>query len=73
MKIALGITLPTELAGEFLQHIRDFDTKHDPEHKGIVHFVLLSVSDDSVTKLEEIVNKIEPGFAFRKTVKESSE
>jgi hypothetical protein len=33
MKIHFTADLPDELAQEFLQHLRDFDMKHDPNHE----------------------------------------
>ena len=36
MKINLTVELPNELAQAFMQTLRDFDVKHDPEHLGII-------------------------------------
>ena len=42
MRITLSVELPEDLHQAFLQHLRDFDTKHDPDHKGIVTIFALS-------------------------------
>lgn len=38
MQIYIRATLPDDLVQEFMQTLRDFDMRHDPQHEGRVHF-----------------------------------
>ena len=69
MKVYLRVDLPDELLGEFMQAIRDFDVKHDPNHEGRVHFESLAESDWPLEKMAKIFKAITPQPAFFYTVK----
>ena len=47
MKITLSVTLPDDLAQEFLQAIRDFDTKYDPNHEDKIIVQMLGVGNQT--------------------------
>lgn len=40
MKIHFSAELPDGLAQEFLQHLRDFDIRHDPHHENKVRLYI---------------------------------
>lgn len=69
MKITLSVELPDELAPEFLQTIRDFDMKYDPEHSNKVIFKMLAKSDLSVEEMEKILGGITPKPQHMLTIK----
>ena len=58
MKINLTVELPDRLAQTFLQVLRDFDMKNDPQHLGVVKFSTLleseMTSDEAVALLQGI-------------------
>jgi hypothetical protein len=62
-RIYLRVDLPDDLLIKFHQAIRDFDTKHDPDHKGIVQFAMLGKSDLPAEKLAGVFKNITPPFA----------
>lgn len=53
MKINCTVTIPDELYREFLQHMRDFDMKHDPNHEGRIQCFFLA-DCDSMTAEEAL-------------------
>jgi hypothetical protein len=63
MKISLTIELPDDLAQDFLQSIRIFDMKHDPNHKGKIKVAWFGQSDEMpLEKLTAIMESIDPPF-----------
>ena len=70
MKISLTIDLPDELAQDFLQLIRVFDRKHDPNHEGKVKITWFGKSDDMpVEKMKAIIESVDPPFEIIKVFK----
>lgn len=65
MKIKCVATIPDHLYGDFLQHIRDFDTKYDPHHEGIVDFEMVG-TDSSLTveQTQTAMRGVDPAFNF---------
>ena len=63
-KIYLRVTIPDELQGEFMQVIRDFDTKHDPHHRGIVHTDMLTETDFPAEKMADIMQQVAPRMRY---------
>ena len=73
MKISLTIERPDDLAQDFLQSIRIFDMKHDPNHEGKIKVVWFGKSDDiTVEKMKAIMESVNPPFEFIKTFKNGS-
>jgi len=73
MKISLTIELPDDLAQDFLQSIRIFDMKHDPNHEGKIKVAWFGKSDDMpFEKLTAIMESVDPPFEFMKTFKNGS-
>jgi hypothetical protein len=64
IKTVFRVTLPDELFQPFMQHIRDFDMQHDPNHEGRVHFESLSDSDWPVEKMAEVLSSVTPQTAY---------
>ena len=65
MKISLTIEFPDDLAQDFMQSIRIFDMKHDPNHEGKVKIAWFGKSDDmSFEELKAIMESVDPPFAF---------
>lgn len=65
MEISVTINLPDELVQEFLQSIRVFDMKHDPNHEGKVKITGFGKSDDMpVEKIKAIIESVDPPFEF---------
>lgn len=62
MKIFLKATVPDELVADFLQAIRDIDTRFDPHHQGRVHFESLAESEWPVEKMEKVYRALSPSF-----------
>lgn len=61
--IRLEIALPDELLQAFLQHLRDFDTRHDTEHKGLVHLAIgIEAPGISASTIQSIFSNIRPPF-----------
>jgi hypothetical protein len=60
MKIVFRVTLPDELLQPFMQTIRDFDVRHDPDHEGKVHFESLIESDWPVDRMAGVLSAISP-------------
>jgi hypothetical protein len=60
MKIQLTAELPDALYGPFLQHLRDFDTKHDPRHEGIVKFYTATNTEMTAEEISKIAAGIYP-------------
>jgi hypothetical protein len=64
MKIHLRIELADELAGEFMQAIRDFDTKHDPGHENKVKVEMMIESDWPAEQMAALLQAVKPAPAF---------
>jgi hypothetical protein len=60
IKAVFQVTLPDELLQPFMQMVRDFDMKHDPDHEGKVHFEILTDSNWPAEKMVEVMNAISP-------------
>lgn len=69
MKINLSVTVPDELAAEFMQVIRDFDTKHDPRHEDKIVVQMLAETDKSIEQMQAIHDAIRPPFEMKKTIR----
>ena len=62
-KINVSVDLPDGLLRDFLQAIRDFDAKHDPNHAGSVQFKLHAVATGiPVERMREIFKSLDPPF-----------
>lgn len=61
----MEVRIPDELTAEFLQVMRDFDMKYDPEHEDKVQVRMLSQSELSVDKVNAIFDTITPTPHFR--------
>lgn len=64
MKIHFEIELPDELGPTFLQYMRDFDTRHDPQHEGKVKMAMTTESHHSVEEMKAILDGIRPRPEF---------
>jgi hypothetical protein len=65
-KIRLEVSLPDELLQAFLQHLRDFDTLHDPERKQLVHLAIgIEAPDLAAETIQGIFDSIRPPFEHR--------
>ena len=71
MKISLMIEFPDELAQEFMQMIRTFDAKHDPNHEGIVKISWLGESEMPVEKIKILMEAVDPPFDFLRVYKKN--
>jgi hypothetical protein len=60
IKVVFRISVPDELVQELFQAIRDFDTKHDPDHEGKVQIEALTETDWPVEKMAAILNAVSP-------------
>jgi hypothetical protein len=60
IKVVLRTTLHDDLFQSFMQVIRDFDMKHDPNREGKVHFELLGESDWPAEKMAEVLRSVTP-------------
>lgn len=69
MKIVFEIDLAEELAGEFLQYMRDFDMKHDPLHEGKVTMTITMKSRHSSAEMKKILEAITPRPEFFEEIK----
>jgi hypothetical protein len=73
MIISLMIDLPDDLAQDFLQSIRVFDMKHDPNREGKVKIAWFGKSKDiPFEELKAIMESVDPPFEFIKTFKNGS-
>ena len=60
MKITLSVTLPDDLAQEFLQAIREFDTKYDPNHENKIVVQMLAESKQTAEQMEAVFGALRP-------------
>jgi hypothetical protein len=60
--LRLEITLPDELLQAFLQHLRNFDTEHDPERRGTIHLAIGIESKLPAATIQNIFRSIRPPF-----------
>jgi hypothetical protein len=66
--------LPDELVQEFMQYIRDYDTKYDEGHESKVHFELnIFASDMSVERLRDIFASLKPPMPYYREWKNNEE
>lgn len=62
-KVTMELIMPDELLQAFLQHMRDFDTRHDPEHKDLVKMAIgVEAPDLPAATLETIFRNVRPPF-----------
>lgn len=64
VKVSVTVDLPKHLLQEYVQHIRDFDTKHDVGKKSDVQFVILMSGDITPSEGEHVIRSIKPPFDF---------
>ena len=64
MKLYFSAEMPDHLVPDFLQVVRDFDTRHDPKHKGHVHFETMMETDWPVERAEAIFKGLRPAPEF---------
>lgn len=69
MKITLSVTLPDDLAPEFLQTIRDFDTKHDPNHENKIIILMLTEGHRTAEQMAAVLNALRPRMEHMHTFK----
>lgn len=62
MEVYLKATVPDELVAEFLQAIRDIDTRFDPNHDGRFHIDSLAEADWPVEKMAQVYRALTPSF-----------
>jgi hypothetical protein len=60
VKTVIRVTLPDELLQAFYQAIRDFDTRHDPDHEGMIHIEMLTEADWPAEKMAEVMSSVDP-------------
>jgi hypothetical protein len=70
VKVTLSIELPDALALDFMQAIRDFDMKHDPNHEGLVKVQALSESDLPLIEMQKIFQSMEPPPGYSAVIME---
>jgi hypothetical protein len=64
VKVTLQIELPDELAQEWMQYVRNFDTKHDPNHEGKVKLQMLCDSDWPAERMQAMLQAVSPSPRF---------
>lgn len=65
MTVNVVIDLPDELLQEFVQHMRDFDTKHDPNHEDIVRLSIGVIgSEMTAARVEQAMRNVQPPFSI---------
>jgi hypothetical protein len=69
MKIAVSVTMPDDLVGEFLQLLRDFDVKHDPNHEGKVVLQMLAEGNQTAEQMAAVFDAIRPSMEFKHAIK----
>lgn len=69
MKVFLEISFPDDQAREFMQMLRNFDTKHDPRREGKVTMRIMGKSDQSVEQMKAIFAALKPPFKFTRSDK----
>jgi hypothetical protein len=63
------VTLPNQLLGRFLQHIRDFDSEYDKTLTGSVEFTIgVNCPEITAKELERILSGISPPFGQIQTL-----
>jgi hypothetical protein len=63
VRVKMEITLPDEFLQALLQHVRDFDTTHDPERKSLVHISIgLEAPNLSAATIQSIFRNVQPPF-----------
>lgn len=61
--LRLEITIPDEYLQALLQHLRDFDMKHDPERGGLIHLAIgIEAADLDAGTIQRIFSSIRPPF-----------
>jgi hypothetical protein len=62
-RVTLEIKLPDELLQPLLQHVRDFDTKYDPEHESLIHLAIgVEAPEIPAATIQGIFRSIRPPF-----------
>jgi len=62
VRIYFQVELPDALAGEFLQVLRSFDAKHDPQHRDIIRMQIISETDWPIEKAKQMFEALTPPF-----------
>jgi len=71
--MSLKVTIPDDLAKEFLQMIRDFDTKHDPNHEDKVTLQVFAEGGLTVEEMSEILDSMTPKMEHKCVVRADAE
>ena len=69
MKITLSVSMPDHLTQEFLQLIRDFDIKHDPNHEDKIIVQMLGVGNQTAEQMEAVFGALRPRMEHMHTFK----
>jgi hypothetical protein len=70
-KVLVSVEMPEALVQKFLQWVRDFDTKHDPNHEDKIKIAMLVQADKSVDEMLTTFNSISPGFPYTEFFKKA--
>ena len=69
MKITLSVEMPDGLLQEFMQTIRNFDTKYDPEHEDKIVVHMLTQSGHTLEELKTVLSGVHPQMKETKVIK----
>ena len=69
MRILLEVQIPDDLGMEFMQVLRDFDMKHDPNHEDKVQVRMLMHSEQTMDEVNAMFDRITPVPQFRQILR----
>jgi hypothetical protein len=62
-KVNIEVSLPDGMLQDFLQHLRDFDTQHDPLRQSLIHIAIgIEAANMTASEIEHIFKRIRPPF-----------
>jgi len=64
IEVVFRASMPDELLLQFIQVIRDFDMKHDPDHTDKIKFEMLTDSDWPADKMTAVLQAVQPQPKF---------
>lgn len=63
LTITVEASIPDDVLREFLQHLRNFDTAHDPERTGHIHLEIgVEAPGITASTMQQIFDSIRPPF-----------
>jgi hypothetical protein len=69
IKLTVEVDVPKELYRDFLQHLRDFDTAHDPNHIGRIHFEMMADCRTMTTEeCRAVFASLDPPFEYETVI-----